>query len=196
MKRISAITTVLLAGVLILCGPAKAQDSGFYAGLGVGQSKINDMCDGATTCDNKDSSWTGFVGYQINKNFGVELGYVDLGKGTATGTVLGVPVAASADAKTFELVGVGTIPFGQDFGAFAKLGIHRWSLDVTGIAGGIPVSASDNGTDLTYGLGLQWNFHKQAGARLYWQRYENVGDENTTGKSDVDVFGVSVLFRF
>ena len=196
MKRSMANLVTLAVGILLLGGPAQAQDSGFYAGLGIGQAKVKDFCDGATTCDNKDGSLKAFVGYQINKNFGAEFGYVNLGKASASGTVLGLPVSVNADVKAFELVGVGTIPFGNEFGAFAKLGLHRWDLDVSGVAAGIPASLSESGTDLTYGVGLQWNFHKQAAARVYWQRYNDIGDENTTGKTDVDVFGISVLFKF
>jgi hypothetical protein len=32
--------------------------------------------------------------------------------------------------------------------------------------------------------------------RLQYQRYQDVGEEATTGKSDIDVLSISLLFRF
>lgn len=200
MKNTKLIWAALVAALGVLATPAQAQMSmaGFYAGVGVGQARAQDFCDGIVgNCDDKDTSWKIFAGYQFNENLGAELGYVDLGSLTASGTVLGVPFSANADAKTWELVGVGTFPISKDFGVFGKLGIHRWDLDVNGTIPGVgSASLSDSGTDLTFGAGVQWNFTQQAAARLYWQRYNDIGDDNTTGKDDVDVFGVSVLFKF
>lgn len=193
----------LVAGFfLATAAQAQMSMSGFYAGAGVGQARYKDACEGFPgSCDDKDTAWKIFAGYQFNENFGAELGYVDLGtaKGTTSVAFLGVPAGSTVniDVKTFELVGVGTFPINNDFGVFGKLGIHRWDADFSGFIPGLGAgSFSDDGTDLTFGVGLQWNFMKEASARLYWQRYNDVGDENTTGKTDLDVFGVSALFRF
>ena len=196
MKKNKLIGAGLLAA-FVLATPAQAQQTGFYAGIGVGQAKASKFCDGVPgSCDNKDTSFTGFVGYQFNERFGAELGYVDLGSYTASGVFLGVPFAATADAKTFELSGVGTFPVSPGFSIFGKLGIHRWDVDVSGVLPGFAGTMSESGTDWTIGAGVQWNFSPKASARFYYQRYNDVGKEETTGKDDIDVFGVSVLFRF
>jgi OOP family OmpA-OmpF porin len=200
IKRAIALTglVAVTAGISLL---ASAQDAGFYAGAAVGQSRISDACEGVTVaCDDKDTAWKVFGGYQFNKNFGAEVGYVDLGKATANGVITGVTVSADAKVKGFEVLGVGTLPIANNFSAYGKLGFFRWDLDVsaTGVISGFSatVSASETGTDFTFGLGLKYDFAKNIGARLEWQRYNDIGKESTTGKSDADLFSLGIVFKF
>ena len=59
-------------------------------------------------------------------------------------------------------------------------------------------SGKKNTTDLTYGLGVGYDFTRNLGVRGEWQRYAKVKFEagSTSGDADVDVLGVSVLWRF
>ncbi len=178
-----------------------AQDAGFYVGAALGQSKLKDACEGVTlACDDKGTGWKIFGGYQFNKNFGAEIGYVDLGKATANGVITGVAVSANAKAKGWELLGVGTFPIADKFSAYGKLGFFRWDVDVsaTAVVPGFSAtaSASDKGTDFTFGVGLKYDFTKNVGARLEWQRYNGLGDSATTGTSDVDLFSLGIVFKF
>ncbi len=197
----------LIAGLMALSGlaagapAALAQDTGFYAGIGVGQSDAKDACAGAPiSCDNKDTGWKIFGGYQFNKNFGAEVGYVDFGKATANGVISGVAVSANAKAKGWEFLGVGTLPIADKFSAYGKLGFFRWDADVSATASipgfAVTASASDKGTDLTYGIGLKYDFFKSASGRLEWQRYKDIGNTATTGKSDVDLISLGLVFKF
>src|SRR5689334_17289823 len=110
------VKTVLLSGLIVLSGVAAsvsafAQDKGFYAGVAVGQSTIRGACDGVPlSCDDTDTGWKLTGGYQFNKNFGAEIGYVDLGKASASGVLSGASVSASVKAKGWEVLGVGTLP--------------------------------------------------------------------------------------
>ena len=178
---------VSVAFVLALAAastPALSQDAGWYAGISFGQSKVKDLCTGLgglgiTSCDDKDTALTVFGGYQINKNFGVELGYVTLGEVSATAP----GVTVTAEAKGFELVGVGTVPLNQKFSLFGKLGFFRWDVDASAPG----VSTSESGTDLTYGFGVKYDFTTKFAVRGYWQKYNDV---------DVQVMGVSAVFKF
>ena len=186
----------LLAGAVLASAPALAQDSGWYAGASIGQTKAKDACTGLAgtgiTCDDKDTAFSIFGGYQVNQNFGVELGYTDLGKVTASGG----GATASIEAKGFELVGVGTYPINQQFDVYGKLGFFRWDLDASASGPGGSFSQSESGTDLTFGLGVKYNFTKNVGMRVQWQQYKDIGNEATTGTSDVDVIGVGIVFKF
>lgn len=198
----------LVAGLIAVSGliagapAARAQDAGFYAGIGVGRSELKDACAGITiSCDDTDTGWKLFGGYQFNKYLGAELGYVDLGKATASGTILGVAVSATAKAKGWEFLGVGTLPIADKFSVYGKAGLFRWDVDVsaTGVVPGfapVAVGASDKGTDFTYGIGLKYDFTKSIGARVEWQRYKDVGNDATTGKSDVDLLSLGIVFKF
>ena len=204
MKTVKSLLTGLLVATGFVLSPslhAQMSMSGFYAGVGAGQSKANDACSGAgavgiTSCDDTDTAWRIFGGYQFHKNFAVELGYADGGKYKVSGVVLGVPATGEIKAKAWDVVGVGILPFTEQLSGFAKIGLARWDVDATGSALGFSASISDSGTSLTYGLGGQYDFTKQFGVRVEWLRYQDVGDENTTGQSDVDVIGASVLFKF
>jgi len=200
IKKAVALTG-LVAATTGISPLASAQDAGFYAGAAVGQSRVKDACEGVTiACDDKDTAWKVFGGYQFNKNFGAEVGYVDLGKATANGVITGVAVSADAKVKGFEVLGVGTLPIANNFSAYGKLGFFRWDLDVsaTGAISGFSatVSASETGTDFTFGLGLKYDFAKNIGARLEWQRYNDIGKESTTGKSDADLLSLGIVFKF
>ena len=179
--------------------PALSQDTGWYVGLNVGQSKVkDDFCAGTTSCDDTDTALSIFGGYQINKNFGVELGYVDLGKASGSGTdpILGT-FSATFEATGFELSGVGTLPISDKFSVYGKLGLFMWDLDVKASSSTLGSgSLSEDGTDLTFAVGVRWNFTKNLTAQLQWQRYNDIGDDATTGKSDIDVIGAGILFRF
>ncbi len=183
------ILIVLLAALSLGSAPAISQDAGGYVGFNFGQSKAKDFCEGATTCDDKDTALSIFAGYQINKNLGVEFGYTDLGEASASGPVFGIPVTATGEVSGFEFSAVGTIPLNQQFSLYGKLGFFMWDADLKGTVGGIPVSVSDDGTDLTFAFGARYSFTKNVSAQLQWQRYE-IDD------GDIDVIGLGLLFRF
>ena len=190
---------LLTAGLLALVAvstPALSQDTGWYAGLGVGQSNFKDGCNGVSgpgiSCDDTDTAWNIFGGYQFTKHFSAQLGYVDLGELSAEFAGFG---SANIKAKGFELLGGGTYPINEQFSVYGKLGFFRWDVDFndgTGLVG----STSDTGTSFTHVIGVKYNFTKTIAGTLQWQRYYNIGDSNTTGQSDIDVIGVGVIFKF
>ncbi len=127
MKKLLLILTALaLTG---LSGPAFAQaNEGWYAGVSVGSSEVEDFCTGipaGSTCDDSDTGFKLFGGKQFSKNWGSEFGFVDLGEATFFGPILGFPANVKLEADGFFLAGTGTIPFGQKekFALFGKLGV-------------------------------------------------------------------------
>ena len=202
------LPAALVAAGMIAATPALAQlkpaspDLGFYAGGAVGQAKFKDGCTGITStgfaggCDDKDTTWKIFGGYQFHRNAAVELGYVDFGEASATGTLGGVPATARADAKALELVGVGILPLTQQLSAYGKAGAYRWDVDTRATAGAAAAGGGDDGTDFTYGVGLKYNFSRNLAARVEYQRYNDLGNSNTTGQTDVNMWSVGLMFRF
>jgi len=176
--------------------PALSQDRGWYGGARFGQSEFKDSCAGLTgrafDCEEKDTAVKLFGGYQFNKNFAAELGYADLGKTTLSITGFG---NASIGAKGFELTGVGFLPVSQYFSFFGRLGVFHWDVDFkdgTRLVG----SASASGTDLTYGFGASLSLARNAALRLEWQKYQDVGDTNSTGSGDITVIGFGLVLKF
>ena len=193
---------LLMAGVLaaasFVAGPSYAQwmggrmDTNFYVGGNVGQAFYDKTCDNIpVSCDDKDFGWRLYGGYQFHRHIAVEAGYFNLGKASAAGTVGGAPFSADAKVKGWEILGLGILPVTDAVSVFAKLGVAFSRVSVTGPGG----SLSDDSTDFTFGVGGQYQFTRNLAARLEWQRYDGVGG-GATGKDDVDLFTLGVLFKF
>jgi len=194
--KTKALIAVAALGAAAFSLPASAQMSmsSAYVGGGFGQSKFKDACSGGSfpgvSCDDKDTAFKIFGGYQFNKNIAAEVGYTDLGKAKASGG----GVTAEEKATAWELSAVGSFPVWQQLSILGRLGLYygEGKVDAPGVSG------KKNTTDLTYGLGVGWDFTKNLGVRGEWQRYSKVKFEaaGASDESDVDVLGVSVLWRF
>jgi OmpA-OmpF porin, OOP family len=200
MMRRSATAAAALAAVLFSV-PAAAQMSmnNAYAGLEIGQAKVKDACGDATSCDDKDTVWRVFAGYQLNRNFAIEGGYADLGRATASGVIGGVDVSARFETTAWDLVAVGILPLANRFSLYGKLGLYYGTVKATatGTLGGFSQTDSekDSGTDLTFGIGALFDITRNIGVRAEYRKYSDVGGSDV-GESDVDVIGISVLYRF
>lgn len=184
----AGLSVVGVASAMMIAAPAVAQDQGFYAGLHIGQVKSDVDCAGASTCDDSDTAWRILGGYQFNKHLAAELGYTDGGEVSLAGSGF----SASIKTKLWEVVAVGSWPFTPNFSAYGKLGMYRADTDLSGT--GVS-SESESNTDLTYGLGVRWDFTKNLGVRAEYQIYKDVGGGNI-GESDVDVISVGVIWKF
>lgn len=157
-KMLSRTLLAVLLGAAAF-GAQAAEDHGFYAGAGAGQSFVDE---GAY--DDEDAAFSAFGGYQFNRWFGLEAGYTDFGKlePGATGQAL--------EPSAVSLVAIGTLPFTDRFSGYLKAGVQRWDLDTA-----IPAltgTADDNGTDPTYGVGLQYRFNDAFALRGEYSRFE------------------------
>jgi OOP family OmpA-OmpF porin len=174
-------------------------ETGWYVGGSIGQSEVQDFCDGVPGCDDTDTAWKFFGGYQINPNFSIEAGYTDLGKSRVNATGPGGTVDATVEATALEFVGVGSLPLGNQFSLFGKLGIYRAEVEQRGSAvvfgTPIPLDADDSNTDLTFGFGVKFDLTRNFAVRGEWQRYSDVGGSDI-GEADVDVISVGIVFRF
>jgi OOP family OmpA-OmpF porin len=166
-------------------------DTGWYLGASVGQSKAKVAdCAGFSSCDTKAAAFGILGGYQISRNFAAELGYHDFGRVTLSG-----PGSANIKANAAELVGLGAYPFANRFSVYGKLGAYHAEAKLSAPGSG-SASLKDRNTDLTFGFGAQYDVTREAGVRAEWQRYKNVGGDDTGGKHDIDVISVGLIWRF
>ena len=170
-----------VAATFVFAGPATAQTSwsDVYLGATIGQSKFKDGCGGFGDCDDEDTAWRIFGGYQFNRYFAAELGYHDLGEASAS--------AGASEGTAWEILGVASYPFTNQFSVYGKLGGYRGDLEGPG--------GDESNTDLTYGVGLRYDFTPKVGVRGEWQRYSELGGGNVV-ETDVDVLSVGILYRF
>ena len=180
MKK--SIKSLLAVAALAFAGGAFAQQpalSSVYLGATLGQSDFKDGCNGVSDCDSKDTAWRLLGGYRFNQYFSAELGYHDLGEVSGSG--------ASVKGNAWELVGLASYPVVDKFSVYGKLGGYRGELKGNG--------ANETNTDLTYGVGLQYDVLKNVGIRGEWQRYAKLGGGDVQ-ETDVDVLSIGAVYRF
>ena len=146
--------------------------------------------------DNKDTGWKTFAGLQLNPNAALEFGFVKLGDATIDGTdsVFG-NTKTTVEADGFFVAGVGFIPLGRNASLMAKAGLFKWSADLTIDTSIGSAAEDDSGVDLLFGLGAVFDLSRNIALRVEWERFADVGDEDTTGQSDVDMLSASIVFR-
>ena len=174
----NSITAFLATSALFFAGAAAAQQpslSSVYVGGTIGQAEYKDGGGG----DDKDTAWRILGGYQFNRHFAAELGYHNLGEASAA--------AGALEGTAWELVGIGAYPLVDKLSVYGKLGVYRGELEAPG--------AEETNTDLTFGVGLQYDLLKNVGVRGEWQRYSKMGGGNLV-ETDVDVLSVGVVYRF
>ena len=155
--------SMLSAAALALSASALAQSSamqGFYVGAELGNTDIGASED--------DFGIKILGGYRFHPNIAAEVGYGMLYD------------KASVDVKTIEAVAVGMFPVANQLSIIGKLGLANVDVEVPG--------GSDDKTELTWGLGVQYDVTPKLGVRALWQRYET--------EEAVDFFGVGVTWRF
>jgi OOP family OmpA-OmpF porin len=186
----------------------------WYGGLSIGQSRVqfddNILPIGGATAtslskNETDTGFKAYVGYRLHQNFAVEGGYTDFGKFSVTRTMT-APAAGTvhADVKAsgWHVDAVGIWPLQNNFSLFGKLGVIvnevKTSAGTTGavaFAPGTNTSPKHSGSNLKLGIGAGYDFTPTVGARVEWERASKLGDDNT-GKGDVDLLSVGVVFRF
>lgn len=198
-----------------------------YAGASAGQSDFKLDCDPGATCDTKDTGFKLFGGYMFTPNFGIEVAYFDMGKATERGSIAmappvegpvrtasvvrpsqviiilppgiggGTDFSAELKATGFGVWALANAPVGNA-GFFAKVGLASVKSEATVSASGFgSASESKTHTDLAWGVGASYDFTKNFGARVEWERFRaKFPDGNGGTKYDIDFVSAGVVYRF
>lgn len=212
MRKIPVVR--LLAAVSIVSAsvaPALAEN--MYVAASIGQSKVNinkAEIDNALTnagvtglsssIDDTDTAYKLQVGYQFTPNIAAEIGYVDLGKLSYNAAYTGGTASATAKVTGWTVAALGILPLNNSYSLFAKLGMidGKVQTDVwaTGPGGSATANASSTNWRPNYGLGVAYSATKTIDVRGEYERFDDLGDANKTGKGNVDLLSVGVAFRF
>lgn len=114
----------------------------------------------------EDTAFKLIGGYQFHRNIAAEIGYgmlVDKG---------------GAEVNALELVAVGIFPVMNQLSVIGKLGFANVDFEPGG-----------DSTDLTYGVGAQYDITRNLGARAQWQRYDS-------DPTEVDLLSIGIVYRF
>ena len=163
----------------------------------------------AWTGDQKDQGYGLFLGYQINKNFGVELSYKDLGE-SANNTIYndGNTVRASTERQHGSLNIVASMDVANNVKVFGKLGYGATYAELTGVdnisTGSLPdrLGQSESKEGANYGVGVQYNINKFF-VRAEYEMLPKVGNDLTldssvggTPVSEPEVYSISIGTSF
>ena len=190
MKTLKA---AMLAGLLAFTGAAQAQ-SQFYLGAGVGPSSFDrGIAEGLIDSGSVDKSDTGlkfFGGFQVNRNFALEAAYVDLGEARYSGTFGPDPVTdGRVEVSGMNLSGVLSAPVSPQLTLFGKAGLFLWEAEARDITGGAPFFGSQDGTDLSFGIGASYAFAPNMGVRAEWEFFDSAD-------ADANLLSIGIEFRF
>jgi OOP family OmpA-OmpF porin len=196
MKSVVSISAALAAAALSM--PSFAQVASnpsspmttptrapWYAGISVGEGKLDNACIAGFGCDDKDTAYRAFAGTHFNRWLGLEIGASQLGKfdrGGGESKIWAADLAATAG-----------IPLGSNASVFAKAGAAYTETKVGGP--GLP-SGKERDWAPRWGVGGQIGLTQNWALRADWDRYQDVAfaggrEENV----DTLMLGVQYTFR-
>ena len=187
-KAIQSLTLVVLFIAALVFSQA-ALGKGLYVGGELGRSSYDDDIDVETEIIQLDGDATSFrlaAGYDLNRYFSVEAGYVDFGKidfgdvdvGGLTGSV-----DAQADGWEFSIIG--RVPVGSRFSLTGRTGLLWWDAK----AQVLTVSDHMSKRDMFFGLGGEFSVTEKLGITAGWTRYALDSD-------NIDYLSIGFRFRF
>jgi OmpA-OmpF porin, OOP family len=152
--------------VAVLGAAAMTASAGALAQMSVPSWYVGAEVGNADFGSDDDTAIKLLAGYQFHRNIAAEVAYGMLyDKG-------------GAEANALELVAVGMFPVANQLSILGKFGLAHIDAD-----------PGDRNTEITWGIGAQYDFNRNLGLRAQWQRYETDPDE-------VDLLSVGVVWRF
>lgn len=153
---------VILTGFPFL---ACAQDQGGFIGASIGTADDEVL-------NEDESGFKLFGGYRFTRNIAGEIAFVDLG--SYFGGFL------DQYGLAFDVMVI--LPVADNFEFFAKAGLFSWTVETP--------FADDDGTDLMYGLGAQFNVNRNIGLRIEYEEFTDVSG------GDVSLISAGVSYHF
>jgi opacity protein-like surface antigen len=158
----------------------------------------------------EDLGYQAAFGYRFNRYFAAELALAQYGelasvaKGDidqGTGVIpASIKYAFTAGGPVFSAIGI--LPLGEKAEIYGRAGYlfasseRELSARVGGENGG-GQSAKGDSQNLVLGLGFAWHFGQIYSVRAEYQKIDDVGQKNRTGKTeDLNVIGLGLVVRF
>lgn len=127
--------------------------------------------------------------------FGVEVGYADLGKDSASGSD-GINTASfSIKPKAVYLAATGTLPMNEQLSLFAKVGASANHTELNATFNGASDSSTEKRTTAMFGIGVAYNFSKNC---AMVGEYENFGKviQEDGAELKADMLSLGVRYKF
>lgn len=177
--------------VLIEPEPVVETTRTWYAGIGAGASVYTDACDGG---EDSDTAANLYVGYAFNENIAVEGGYHDMGSINSMVGNCSSPEPTDPSADGVSLSVLGRAPISEKVAVYGRAGAMFWNLDVDASASAPAVS--DDGVSPLVGVGVGVALSERIEGRVEYDRFFDVGEQETTGQTDIDTLTAGVAVKF
>lgn len=216
-KAIIAVLSISI--VLAVASNSFARNFQPYAGFGVGASYMDtgiSNVTGSATLDEDDSYVKVLGGLKFNDFFSLEASYANLGEASLSGNsgdrftdgdgdvwvFTANNVKVTTETTTFALGGVVYLPLGKItknkalnfLSPFVKIGLHSWDMDVTASVGVSQATTTDDGTDLFFGTGVNFDLGEHFALRVDYEIF-NIDDSNGLNDS-ISTFGLNGIVKF
>ena len=165
-----------------------------YIGVAFGTTSVSgDLVNAINTnspipdiVDDTDKGASFYGGLMMTRNFGVEVGYHELGTYTDT-----LNIGLKGDTSAYYLSAVGVLPINKQFSLFAKVGVARWNADFTipGVS-----NQSLDGNDPIYSAGATFQLSDTFGISLNYTRVD-IDSDNVKSKLDAIKLGFNIRFK-
>jgi OOP family OmpA-OmpF porin len=211
------MTRTLLLALLFACGPALAQNSGWYIGGGIGSAKADfvrsdftttGLATGTYSADDDDVAGRLFGGYRVARNWAVEFGLASLGRYKHRYNNAGNVAVYDYDASALTVAAAANLPIAGGLSLNGRFGVAFTATELrlrrdNGTANP-PVcpdswwysDCASQSTNLYWGLGAQFDINPRWHIRLDYDNYGEVGEEFETGRADIETVSVNFVWRF
>lgn len=188
---LTATLGAALAGASFVAHAGDADPDHMFinAGVGVSQSNVSGLTD--------KNSWAYGLnaGYRWRETWGIEGGYVDLGKPDLKAFYMGRPYSLNLHVTGWTLGANGRWVFAENWHASARLGLFFSKSKLT--AGGSLVGEETaNDTNLYAGVGVGYDFTPQFGLGLNVDRYVAKAKGIVNGSNSPYVVSGTLEYRF
>ncbi len=207
------LTTLMLLAPLACF----AQEPGSkYIGWSAGQSttsfdsKSNSfgVANLSETYDKSESGLKLFAGYNFNKTWALEGGYAGLGKPkidyNGSGILAGTAGRANIKNTAWFLAGKGTMPLGNSFAVFAKLGVTGNKSDFSATtnnpavntAAELPITKSKVSLSPLIGIGAEYSLTEKLRLRAEFEDFGKFANDMDAGHTKATLWSIGVTYTF
>lgn len=197
---IKQLGVVAIGAALMM--PMLAQAEGAYVGFNAGRAnqKLSVSTDeGSGSVKDSSTGYKLYGGYEFNQYFGVQGGYVDLGKAKANVAEDDVQGNVSSKVRSLYIAATATLPLNEQFALFAKLGISqnrvKLAADYSEPGFSFSGSASRNRTAPLIGIGAAYSFSKNLAAVVEYEDFGKVGKGDGLSFK-ANLFSVGLRYKF
>ena len=197
MKKIALAMGLLAVSVVTQAETDRGVTVEGLIGVADQETTIN-----AFSVDDSDTSLGLRLGFQINKYIAIEIAYRDYGEAEDSFIdSFGDNINDTVESDSIDFGVKGMLPLGDKFSLIGRVGMARWDYELSETDSAFPgevFKVDDDGTDIYYGVGAQFNVTEQffvtAEYTVLEMDFELAGV--LSGEHEVKNLAISAGFKF